>query len=1155
MKKTVRNTKKILSALFALVMLLSVIPMNANAADSILAAVVPEKTLSIGAISDIHYYPEELTGNYCQDYLDSLKMSIGRETYEGEGLLNSALAALEEHAKTNGMEYVVVSGDLSADGQYTAHVKLAERLEQFEEETGLKVLVANGNHDINRADVANTYENGYEEKARPITPEEFLEVYADLGYDLAYHQYVPTTGKANMLSYSVRDDGYRIIIMDVSKYSADATKDGTDVGETAGAFSDEFLQWTLDEIADAKAEGETVIGVIHHNLVPHFANEYKIMRGFNVDEWDEIAEILADAGMHFSLTGHVHINDISEIVSDDGEKLTEISMSSITAFPNYIREIEFTTDGADKTTADVKSYDIDCVLPVTVNGVTYEQPFRKESIKVTYFDEEGFSGFASDFIGGYIMKFAPIFEEKGVLPALADMGLDLEGLIGGLLGDGITVGPIGILTTDNVMSFLEDFLGQIQELYLTDPQATADFIDATLSKLFDIQMSELPNSAFYEEYGLGSTTEPGTFADVVMNTILYTYEGTLDYNRDAFLLDVIYNLENDPELAGEIFDALYDILVNDLLADHLLNDVELRVDTLFPFGKFGHVLGKVLDIVLNVVFLGDTTILNVADGVMALLDTFGVLDGGSTLGVVEHFLGEYITPSMLDGIGDALADIVVNFAADYNFPDDYNATIVYDGKVPVEATRENYRLPTALSITLGEDATTRNVSWYTKSTIQGSDIQIAEYTDSVTFSDVNPSYLTIEANTVRQDRTYPGIDIGFIGIMQYEVPMNRHTITVSGLEQGKKYAFRVGDASRNWWSDIGTFTIEDGSDATTFIHVTDPQSMSAHQYETFTTVIEKAYEMYPDSGFILNTGDSVDHGNNLKHWQWLLDGSSETLMNTVYMPTSGNHEDMGEYAVVRNFVIPGAPEQETETGIYYSFDYNNVHVAVLNSNDLNDDDALSDAQIEWLKNDMKASDADWKFVALHKAVYSNGSHYDDSDVVAMREQLSVLMPELDIDMVFQGHDHVYLRTDSMIDNKVEKNLETSTTTFNGKEYTVKENPQGSIYVISGCSGVKVYKQKDPALTDELFPRAESIVDVEYSVFTGVKIVGDTLYFDAYEVNPETGETENIDSFAIHKDLSGEDSPTGDEGFFDSIKTAFNKVFATISDFFKKIFSF
>ncbi len=1154
MRNTKQYTKKILSVFFALVMLLSAIPMNATAADSIKADILPEKTLSIGAISDIHYYPVELTGNYCDAYMESLKTEIGRESYHAEGLLNSALAALEEHAKTNGMEYVVVSGDLTADGEYLAHIKLAQKLEQFERDTGLKVLVANGNHDINRTDVATTYENGYEEKARAITPEEFLEVYKNLGYDLAYHTYKPSSGKGNMLSYSVRDDGYRIIMMDVSKYSADMTKDGTDVGETSGAFSEEFLEWVYAEIADAKAKGETVLGVIHHNLVPHFANEYKIMRGFNVDGWNEIAEQLADAGMNFSLTGHVHINDIAEIVSDNGEKLTEVSMSSVTSFPNYIREMQFTTDGAGKVTLDVESHDIDCVLPVTVNGVTYEQPFRKESIKISYFDERGFAGFANDFLGGYIEKFAPLFAEKGVIPALKDMGLDLEALLGGLLGEGIKLGPIGIFTTENIMAFLEDLFSQIQELYLTDPQGTIDFINNTLAKLFKIRMSDLPNSAFYDEYGIGSKTEPGTFDDVVMNTILYTYEGTLDLSKDAFMLDVIYNLENDPELAGEIFYTLVDILANDLLKNNLLNDLELRIDTLFPFGKFGHLIGKSLDLVFEVIFLGDTTILNIADNVMALLEKFDVLEGGSLIGLLEHYMEEYITPSMLDGIGDSLAGIVRDFAEDYNFPDDYSATIVYDGKVEVEATRENYRLPTALTVTFGEDYSSRNISWYTKSSVQGSDIQIVEYTDSITFTDTIPADITVEADSERTIRTYPGIDFGVIGIMQYEIPMNRHTITVSGLEQGKKYAFRVGDADRGWWSETGAFTVEDGSDVTTFIHVTDPQSQSAHQYETFAAVIEKAYEMYPDAGFSINTGDLVDHGDNFNQWQWLLDGSSDTLMDTVMMPVSGNHEGKGTNATVTNFTISNAPEQDFESGVYYSFDYNNIHVAVLNTNDLNDDDALSETQIEWLKQDMNASDADWKFVAFHRAVYSNGSHYDDSDVVAMREQFSVLMPELDIDMVFQGHDHVYLRTDSMIDNKVE-GVETSTTTFNGKEYTVKENPQGSIYVISGCSGVKVYEQKDPSLTDKLFPRAEVIRDVEYSVFTGIRIEGDMLYFDAYEVNPETGETTNIDSFAIHKDLSGEEPSEEEQGFFDKIFAPFKKVFAFISDLFSKIFSF
>ena len=193
MKKTNHITRKILSAVLAVVMLVSIVPVSANAADVLKAAFTPTNTLSFAAISDIHYYPKELTGNYCDAFMDAMDMSIGRESYESVGILDSALAALEKHAKSNGMEYVIVSGDLTADGEYMGHVKLAERLEQFEEETGLNVMVINGNHDINRSDTAKTYENGYKEKARHITPEEFLDVYSTLGYDLAYHTYTPET--------------------------------------------------------------------------------------------------------------------------------------------------------------------------------------------------------------------------------------------------------------------------------------------------------------------------------------------------------------------------------------------------------------------------------------------------------------------------------------------------------------------------------------------------------------------------------------------------------------------------------------------------------------------------------------------------------------------------------------------------------------------------------------------------------------------------------------------------------------------------------------------------------------------------------------------------------------------------------------------------
>jgi 3',5'-cyclic AMP phosphodiesterase CpdA len=244
--------------------------------------------------------------------------------------------------------------------------------------------------------------------------------------------------------------------------------------------------------------------------------------------------------------------------------------------------------------------------------------------------------------------------------------------------------------------------------------------------------------------------------------------------------------------------------------------------------------------------------------------------------------------------------------------------------------------------------------------------------------------------------------------------------------------------------------------------------------------------------------------------------STDALMNTSVMALAGNHEAKGDYALANYFITPNTPEQDTTAGVYYSFDYNNAHFAILDSNKLGDDDGLSAEQIEWLKADMNASDADWKFVALHKAPYSNGSHYDDDDVVAIRAQLQSLMPELGIDIVFQGHDHVFMRTDVMDDNAVVP-TGVKDITYNGLDYSAKVNPAGTIYSINGTIGVKHYKAKPVEETNELFPIGEAVMYLEVPSYSYIQIDGDTLYFDSYAI--EGDQETRVDQFAIIKNAT------------------------------------
>lgn len=177
------------------------------------------------------------------------------------------------------------------------------------------------------------------------------------------------------------------------------------------------------------------------------------------------------------------------------------------------------------------------------------------------------------------------------------------------------------------------------------------------------------------------------------------------------------------------------------------------------------------------------------------------------------------------------------------------------------------------------------------------------------------------------------------------------------------------------------------------------------------------------------------------------------------------------------------------------------------------DGRIADGLLEWMIDDISSSDAKWKIVVLHKALYSNGSHYDDGEVEGMRAQLGALLPYLGVDMVLQGHDHVYMRTDVLNANSVIP-TKTGTKTYNGVEYLTKYNPNGTVYSICGTSGVKVYHTKDAAATDEKFPRAEALADVENSMFSAITVDGSTLYYNAYEV--ENGKATAVDTFAIEK---------------------------------------
>lgn len=1097
---------KAISVILALAMLVACVPMLASA---------DEASIRLGVFSDVHYYADSLKGDRGEAWQQFL-FERQKEYDVNNSLLDNALDGVLHNAVKNGQDYLLIPGDLTKDGELEAHKALAARLERFQAETGIPVFVTNGNHDVNNSNAC-TFENGVKEPADKTSPEQFREIYKNLGFDKADSFFTPKPGnKGGMLSYAANlGDAYRLIVVDSCIYSKDNGSSG-DEHLTDGRIGDDLLAWIVDEAAKAKADGREIIAMQHHNLIPHMDIEDATFFAFVVDDWQRIADTYADAGIHHVFTGHLHSTDVVDHISDNGEVVYDILTPTLTGYPNTYRIVDFSTDGKN-TTMKMATHDIDEYQPVISDyGEVYEKPFKFTYSFERTFGEGGVEGLIMNMIGPMIKNlFADIQAEGGLIKYLASKNIDIEKIIVDALGtNGLAIGKADILTVSgNVMSFINDLGAQVDEVYINQPDLTLEKAQALIEQLLNFEVSKYPNTYNAQLLGDNYKYEGGCTLGQFATTVLLTYyAGDEDISGLPFVKDTLEGFDSGVT-AEKFFNLLRKVVVNDLVEDELLANLDFNPGALFPKNTLFYVFGRLLQSITETLLGGDNSFANLIDSILSLPvvpDGYGSIDEIIDTLVVD----EYLTFSQFESWGGTIAWMVGSLISDDKPEEksDNDVVFTYTGPVKVEATKEDFRLPSNVVMNLGEDSATEvTVTWLTKYSLTDSDIELLPYSSSPRFTGRPTTDSRVTASSEAVTRSYPGADLGIFGLLPYETDYVLHTVKLSGLEPGTKYSYRVGDAEKGWWSEAGVIeTASGGNDPFTFFYLSDPQAQRASHYETYNEVVKAARDMYPDGKFVVSAGDQVDLGTNSKHWNYFFNSTDE-FMNMPFMPTTGNHEKSGS-VLKSNFTLPNVPEQDEDSGTYYSYDYNGVHFTVLNTNDIVDN-KLSDAQLAWLTSDIKGSDAKWKIVVLHKALYSNGSHYDDKEVVGMRSQLSALLPYLGVDLVLQGHDHVYLRTDAMKANAVVP-VKSSTVDYNGFIYRMKHDPCGTIYSICGTSGVKVYATKDVTATDKLFPRAEAIVNSSHPMFSSITVDGDRLYYNAYKV--VDGKAVRADYFAIEK---------------------------------------
>ncbi len=235
-----------------------------------------------------------------------------------------------------------------------------------------------------------------------------------------------------------------------------------------------------------------------------------------------------------------------------------------------------------------------------------------------------------------------------------------------------------------------------------------------------------------------------------------------------------------------------------------------------------------------------------------------------------------------------------------------------------------------------------------------------------------------------------------------------HEIAVSGLEPYTEYHYTVGDGFNTYDGTFKTALEQGDTTAFTFAYLADTQVSNASNAKALGATLAQVDAMNPD--FVFLAGDQTDTNNNEKQWEWFFNndgvyatGGEDLFSSHTLAITQGNHDNDEMYQHIN------APAEAGK--IAYSFDYGTVKFIILNLESARYSTDARDQQEAYLREEVADAKAhgQWIIVGFHKSLYTGASHITDSDVIEARKFWTPKFAELDIDLVLQGHDHVYSR--------------------------------------------------------------------------------------------------------------------------------------------------
>ena len=344
--------------------------------------------MRFAVLSDTHYVSEEML------------LGEGNEAKRLRHDINKA--AFQALGEQRGLDTILITGDLTDDGDEYSHREYARLLRSLQE-AGKKVYVLTATHDFHFSR-AYTMKRGWpvryraypwerpwfdkdrcdykrlvtdefshlsaEECVPPLvrvpTADDLWELYREFGRDQAFS----TCDSA--YSYCVKlEEKLWCLMLNNNFRDVDASEDMS-VG-----YSPDCYRWIKGLADRAKAEGAFLFACTHHPLVPPVP-AYKIGGGTRNMRNSSSVHTLADIGIPLVFSGHTHFSDIAFASSDAGNVLCDVTTPSLCFLPPAYRIAEIFPE---ERRLKVISVPVEKTPEMNVNAPTLKEHFINEFVE------------------------------------------------------------------------------------------------------------------------------------------------------------------------------------------------------------------------------------------------------------------------------------------------------------------------------------------------------------------------------------------------------------------------------------------------------------------------------------------------------------------------------------------------------------------------------------------------------------------------------------------------------------------------------------------------------------------------------------------------------------------------------------------------------